>query len=186
MAGSMQISDTAVLRALAHPLRQRILTEFEIVEHARAADLADALDEPANSISFHLRVLAKAGIIEAAPEHARDRRDRVWKLAAENFTIDTEIPGVDQYIKPYADWLQRLIVEARSTHGSVSIRNALLTQKEMRDLSEEVNDLLHRRLDEILAATRRARQDPDRQYHRVLFAVGPWGEEETASGRADR
>lgn len=38
---------------------------------------------PANQVSFHLRTLAKYGLIEEAPEEARDRRDRVWRPASE-------------------------------------------------------------------------------------------------------
>lgn len=181
----MHITDLAVLRALSHPLRQRILGEFAVVEHARAADLADALGEPANSISFHLRVLAKAGIIEEAPEHARDRRDRVWKQAVDTFTIDTEIPGVDQYLEPYIDWLQETLVRASRSQGqdgAASIRNGLLTEAEMRELSEEVNAVISRRLEESLQATRRDRSDLSRRYHRVLFAIGPWDPEAEATG----
>lgn len=70
---------TAMLKAMAHPLRRRILAVFPRLEHVRAADLAEELGEPANKISFHLRVLADAGLLIEAPEHARDRRDRVWK-----------------------------------------------------------------------------------------------------------
>lgn len=70
---------TEVLKALANPLRRRVWNEVGRLRHARAADLAARLDVPANTLSFHLRVLADAGLIEEAPELARDRRDRVWK-----------------------------------------------------------------------------------------------------------
>ena len=67
------IDNAVTLRAIAHPIRQQILEELGLREYGRAADLAAALDQPANAISFHLRTLAKAGLIVAAPEHARDR-----------------------------------------------------------------------------------------------------------------
>jgi DNA-binding transcriptional ArsR family regulator len=70
---------SAMLKALANPLRRNITNVLNRVEHARAADLAEQLDVAANTISFHLRVLADAGLIEEAPEFARDRRDRVWR-----------------------------------------------------------------------------------------------------------
>lgn len=75
---STQQMTTAMLKAMAHPLRRRILALFPRLEYVRAADVAAELDEPANKISFHLRVLADAGLIMEAPERARDRRDRVW------------------------------------------------------------------------------------------------------------
>lgn len=173
----MHITDPSVLRALSHPLRQRILGEFALVEHARAADLAETLGEPANSISFHLRVLARAGIIEEAPEHARDRRDRVWKQTADSFTIDSEIAGVDQFLKPYLDWLQKMMVQASRSQGrdgTACMRNGLLTEDEMRELADEVNAVIDRRMEASLEATRRDRNHPERRDHRVLFAVGPW------------
>jgi DNA-binding transcriptional ArsR family regulator len=181
----MHITDPGVLRALSHPLRQRILGELDVVGHARAADLAAALEEAANSISFHLRVLAKAGIIEEAPEHARDRRDRVWRQTAEVFTIDSETPGVDQFLKPYVDWLQAMLLQASRSRGreaSASIRSGLLTETEMRDLADEVNDVINRRLEAALAAARRDRNRRDRRDHRVLFAVGLWDPRDAADG----
>lgn len=70
---------SAMLKAYAHPLRRQMMRLFSRREHLRAADVAADLGVAANSASFHLRVLADAGLIEEAPEHARDRRDRVWK-----------------------------------------------------------------------------------------------------------
>jgi len=78
------VHDPRVLRAIAHPVRNRILEELSATGPARAADLAADLGIPANQASFHLRQLAKYGVVEEAPEAARDRRDRVWKVVAED------------------------------------------------------------------------------------------------------
>ena len=64
---------TEVLKALANPLRRQVWNEVIKLRYARAADLAGRLDQPANSLSFHLRVLAEAGLIEEPPEKARAR-----------------------------------------------------------------------------------------------------------------
>ena len=72
-----------MLRGIAHPMRGRILDEMEAGGPMRAADVAERLDIPANQASFHLRQLAKYGLVVEAPEHARDGRDRVWKAAHE-------------------------------------------------------------------------------------------------------
>jgi DNA-binding transcriptional ArsR family regulator len=76
--------DPRILRAIAHPARNRILSELWASGPLRAADVARILDIPANQASFHLRQLAKYGLVAEAPEEARDKRDRVWKLAAED------------------------------------------------------------------------------------------------------
>ena len=82
--------DPRILRAIAHPARNRILSELHASGSLRAADVARTLDIPANQASFHLRQLAKYGLVEEAPEEARDKRDRVWRMAAaDGITIST-------------------------------------------------------------------------------------------------
>lgn len=76
--------DPRILRAIAHPARSRILSELYAGGSLRAADVARTLDIPANQASFHLRQLAKYGLVEEAPEEARDKRDRVWRMVAED------------------------------------------------------------------------------------------------------
>jgi len=181
----MHVTDPAVLRALSHPLRQRIMGEFDVLGHARAADLAEALGEPANSVSFHLRALAKAGIIEEAPELARDRRDRVWKQTFDSFTIDEDIPGVEQYLKPYIDWLQQMIFRASRSgdkDSSASVQQARLTVTEMRELADEVYAVITRRVNASVEAIRQDPHNPERRYHRVMFAIGPWDPEAESAG----
>lgn len=72
--------DPRVLRAIAHPTRNRILSELFAAGSLRAADIARLMEIPANQASFHLRQLAKYGLVEEAPDEARDKRDRVWRL----------------------------------------------------------------------------------------------------------
>lgn len=74
-----------MLRAMAHPLRLQLMERVGRRGTARAADLAEEMGVAANALSYHLRTLAKAGVIEEAPEEARDRRDRVWRLTQASF-----------------------------------------------------------------------------------------------------
>ncbi|MGI8880690.1 MAG: winged helix-turn-helix domain-containing protein [Jatrophihabitans sp.] len=76
------VHDPRTLRAFAHPSRTRILDEISARGSMRAADIARELDIPANQASFHLRQLAKYGLIEEDADAARDRRDRVWRLVS--------------------------------------------------------------------------------------------------------
>lgn len=98
MAEPKPLSDPRVLRAIAHPVRTRILDEISATGTVRAADVARELGIPANQASFHLRQLAKYGLVEEAPEEARDKRDRVWRATAEqgfvvNLSELAEAPG---------------------------------------------------------------------------------------------
>jgi predicted ArsR family transcriptional regulator len=89
------ISDPTVLRAIAHPVRNQILGELYAAGHLRAADVAGQLGIPANQASFHLRQLAKYGLVEPAPELARDGRDRVWRPVHER-GLNLELREMEQ------------------------------------------------------------------------------------------
>lgn len=171
--GSFLIDSPAALKAIAHPLRQQILFELAVRESARAADLAQALGQPANSISFHLRTLAKAGMIVEAPELANDRRDRVWRRAADAFEIDRKLPGSSSALAPILDWL-RATIEAEPDEGSHVQFNAspiLLTKEEAKKFGSELAEVVERWHER--AKTSEGTVAEGRRMHQVLFAIGP-------------
>ena len=54
-------------------------------------DLASGLGEPANSVSFHLRQLARYGLIEQNPERSGNGRERWWRMSSDRgFEVDFE------------------------------------------------------------------------------------------------
>ncbi|GAA1971946.1 winged helix-turn-helix domain-containing protein [Kitasatospora viridis] len=70
--------DPRSLRALAHPLRMRILDLLTDEGPATSARLADRLGENTGTVSWHLRHLAEHGFIEE--EHGRGtKRERWWR-----------------------------------------------------------------------------------------------------------
>ena len=69
----------------------RLLGELSRRATARVVDLASALGEPANSVSFHLRQLAKYGLIEENPERSENGRERWWRMTSDRgFEIDLD------------------------------------------------------------------------------------------------
>ncbi len=86
------ITDPARIRALAHPLRLELLDLLGELGEATATRCAEATGETVANCSFHLRTLAKAGFIEAAPGQGREKP---WRLAARNrrFDVDPADPG---------------------------------------------------------------------------------------------
>lgn len=71
-----EVTDPGVLRALAHPLRLAILRHLQRVGPATASELETAVNASASLCSFHLRALARAGLVEeddAAETHGRRR-----------------------------------------------------------------------------------------------------------------
>jgi DNA-binding transcriptional ArsR family regulator len=152
-------TDPTVLRALAHPVRSRILSELSAQGSLRAADVARELGIPANSASFHLRQLARYGLVAEDPGAGRDRRDRVWRAVEESghdidLTSADEVPGgraaarvfrdqasvrghrlVDAaYAEPRPEGTQRTVVDA-------AVR---LSVEEARELGTEVAALVQR------------------------------------------
>ncbi|MEV0772615.1 ArsR/SmtB family transcription factor [Nocardia salmonicida] len=73
-----EITDPAALRALAHPLRQRILRALAENGPATATALGAQLGENTGATSYHLRQLAEHGFIEEAPELAKGK-ERWWR-----------------------------------------------------------------------------------------------------------
>jgi DNA-binding transcriptional ArsR family regulator len=71
--------EMAVLRALAHPKRQEILDELALGP-ATSAMLARALASNTGVLSYHLRELGRAGLIERDAGRSRGR-EVYWRIA---------------------------------------------------------------------------------------------------------
>ncbi|MDN4615133.1 helix-turn-helix domain-containing protein [Leifsonia sp. F6_8S_P_1B] len=78
--------DMAALRALAHPLRVELMNELSDFGPATASTLAERLGESSGSTSYHLRQLARHGIIVEDTER-NSGRERWWKMAPGGVTI---------------------------------------------------------------------------------------------------
>ncbi|TCO65075.1 winged helix-turn-helix domain-containing protein [Actinocrispum wychmicini] len=72
--------DLSTARALANPLRQRILRELGRLGEATSTTLADRLGVTTGGTSYNLRVLAEHGLVEEAPELAKGK-ERWWRPA---------------------------------------------------------------------------------------------------------
>jgi DNA-binding transcriptional ArsR family regulator len=151
-----QVDDPRLLRAVAHPVRNRILAELSATGPLRAADIATQIDVPANQASFHLRQLAKYGLVEEAPELARDGRDRVWRMVNErglavNLDELEDTPGgkaaVSVYRRGVAAQIHALVDSAigrrqeKGVHVMVSDHALRLTEDEAKEFSRDLTDL---------------------------------------------
>jgi DNA-binding transcriptional ArsR family regulator len=74
--------DPDALRALAHPLRGRLLAALRIDGPATASMLARRYCESSGATSYHLRMLARYGFVEDDPGHGGGR-ERWWRAAHE-------------------------------------------------------------------------------------------------------
>jgi DNA-binding transcriptional ArsR family regulator len=73
-------ADVDKIAAMAHPVRRRILELLGAYGPATVGSLARDTGERVGSVSHHLKMLARAGLIEEAPELARDRRESWWRI----------------------------------------------------------------------------------------------------------
>jgi DNA-binding transcriptional ArsR family regulator len=81
--GSRELGDPSALKALGHPLRQRILRRLHRDGPATATSLAAALGENTGATSYHLRRLAEHGFVEEVPERAHGR-ERWWRASPQD------------------------------------------------------------------------------------------------------
>ena len=74
-AGQEQVvaTDPATIRALAHPLRLRILAILDDEGEVTATRCAEVTGESVASCSFHLRMLAKYGYVEPAERRGKEK-----------------------------------------------------------------------------------------------------------------
>jgi DNA-binding transcriptional ArsR family regulator len=82
-------------KALSHPLRQEILGHLSEHETATSTTIAKALGQNTGTTSYHLRVLADAGVIEEVTERAHGR-ERWWR----SVPVDHREPDYDNSLSP--------------------------------------------------------------------------------------
>jgi len=75
-----EITEPLALRALAHPLRWRLIDVLGTEGSATATRCAEVTGESVASCSYHLGILAKYGYIEPVP--GRAGREKPWRLTS--------------------------------------------------------------------------------------------------------
>jgi DNA-binding transcriptional ArsR family regulator len=143
------------LAALAVPARLAILNHLLAAGPSTASECAPVVGETPSNCSWHLRALAKVGLVEPAP--ASDGRSRPWQAAAVGFELSDELgaaadvaltafAGVDA---DHADAMYRRHLARRELLGEdwrrVSGANAYalrLTPDELEALGDRIDELV--------------------------------------------
>ncbi|WP_410674521.1 ArsR/SmtB family transcription factor [Amycolatopsis sp. cmx-4-68] len=110
--------DARMLRALAHPLRMRMLELLQADGPATATGLGKRVGESSGTTSWHLRLLAEVGLVEEDSERG-NKRERWWRpvqkatrMRATDFIGDPDLAGpLDTYLRFLVE--QRYEAEAR-------------------------------------------------------------------------
>ena len=83
------------LAALAVPVRLALLNHLLAAGPQTASQCAPVVGETASNCSWHLRALAKVGLVEPAPQPDGDGRARPWQAAAVGFEFAGAGPAAD-------------------------------------------------------------------------------------------
>jgi DNA-binding transcriptional ArsR family regulator len=163
---TIHLRDPRAMRALAHPLRLRLLGLLRHEGPGTASSLAAEVDEAPSLVSYHLRQLAEHGFLEEAPELSRDARERWWRAAhlstrwsSVEFLDDPERRSADlalrrEVYRLYAQRLSEYLDEEpswdREWVGAAGSGDELLrlTPARLRELGAELEALLARYRDD--------------------------------------
>lgn len=146
------------MRALAHPVRLKILGRLRTHGPATATSLAALFELNSGATSYHLRQLADAGLIVEDPDLGT-ARDRWWRSAHQSTQYSRQaLPEGDEsgdaFLRAvgqiYAERVQRTLddrvtlPEAWQDAINLSDHILRLTAQEARELSRDLHDLLLR------------------------------------------
>jgi DNA-binding transcriptional ArsR family regulator len=88
-ARRITIREPHLIRALAHPARVAILEHLQDGGTATATECAGVIGLSPSATSYHLREMAKVGLIEPAPSRG-DGRERVWRSVEGGVQVSIE------------------------------------------------------------------------------------------------
>ncbi|MFE0450998.1 ArsR/SmtB family transcription factor [Streptomyces sp. NPDC058914] len=160
MSGSQPrvLSDIDVLKALAHPLRQQLLTWLQRHGPATSADLAVEFGQDRGAASYHLRQLARFGFIEEGTDRSSGRR-KYWRAIPQDVRLprrsaDPEVAVAAEEIG--RQWMERAdreltaYLSGREAFGEFaaaamhSFGGTMLTAEELAEFGEEYIAFLSR------------------------------------------
>jgi len=112
LARSIDVQDPRALRALAHPLRGRLLGVLRLDGPSTATQLGYRLGESSGSTSYHLRQLAAYGFVEDMPGEGNGR-ERWWRALHRSTHWETADFVADPGAREVVDELHLMQVDQR-------------------------------------------------------------------------
>ncbi|AXK31720.1 ArsR family transcriptional regulator [Streptomyces armeniacus] len=152
-----RVGDPESLKALAHPLRLKILRALGTSGPATSTTLAERLGENTGTLSYHLRQLERGGFIEDVPGRTGGR-ERWWR-AVRNIDVrrppQEELTDAERAIMGELDRMRleediglarRFTLEAAGSEGWMRGSRSLshLTKDELNDFHDAYLELLRR------------------------------------------
>src|SRR5512132_213391 len=104
----LELTDGKVLAALAHPLRVALLYQLNALGSRTASQCAQALGETPANCSYHLRQLAKVGLVTR--DESGDGRERPWRSVYTGIELRPPVDDPDPEV----------VTAARATRASLA------------------------------------------------------------------
>jgi DNA-binding transcriptional ArsR family regulator len=183
----LRLDDPRMMRALAHPARIAILQHLGLDGPATATECAAVVGLSPSACSYHLRALARYGVVEEDPASAADGRQRPWRARIISMTFDEGEPGQPDALRAAgrlltesllarlddmrAEYLGRADHYPAEWHDVAGLNQDVLhvTVAEATALRDQIRDLVasYRRLDP-------ADRPPDTHRVHLLLDLLPW------------
>lgn len=177
-----EIVDPAAMRALAHPLKWALMDVLLVEDRATSTRCAELVGESQANCSFHLRQLARYGLVEEAP--STSKRERPWRLTTTHQSWsrvqpdETRSRAVAQLERVFVEHEMAKLMRWERTRANypeewraAALRSAAQTwlrDAELADLGRQITELLQTYRDRLTdPTTRPADSRPVR-----LLAVG--------------
>jgi DNA-binding transcriptional ArsR family regulator len=151
--GQVVLSDPAAIKALAHPARLAVLDQLAPDAQLTATELAAGAGLSPSAMSYHLRALAKWGIVVEA--EGTDGRERRWKLHPGGFMISPAHPAasaaaestvvsnlLERQRRAVAQWFAQQVDEGDGWRDAALVTSShiWLTLEELEALNQAVAD----------------------------------------------
>ncbi len=154
------LTDPTAIKALAHPARLVVIEALYAGQVLTATQCAALAGVSPSSMSYHLRTLAKYGIVVRAHE-AGDARERPWQAAAESLRVSVEGGGrgglaatsllIQEALRADQEQLARLTELAVEdpdnewvTSSNYARHRLMVTPAEAKDLVQRIDALLEK------------------------------------------
>jgi len=193
--------DGAALKAFAHPLRTRLYAELEQAGPATSAQLAARVGDSRGSTSYHLRQLARHGLLEEVPGRG-SAKERWWRTRPGGYAFNGDLLRrqpetaraaevlIEDFVQQRSEELARWARESRAmphewVQASINARTVVsLTREELAELVSRVRAVVDDyRPHEPQTGQHSDSQRTDADGHRarvvVTFDALPWVEPPT-------
>ena len=167
--GVVQLTDPRALRAVAHPTRLKLISLLRRLGPLTATQAGERIGESPSGCSFHLRSLAKYGLVEEAG--GGRGRERPWQATASGHEWRTR--GPSEEVDEAGDLLTRVVVQRwfeeatewvdRRHEESAEWAEAALSGDSMIAVTSAELAEINRQVQEILAPYMKRVRDRDAQ-----------------------